>query len=147
MKKINFKKLYAILTRYIAFFLCMFAVYVCSYVVITSMIFGHFTFPMNFIWYMFLVAAIISAILNSILSFNRLNFIIQSLLIYVTITASIYFIGFFTNIFTRDVSFWIFSIIINLVGLCILLGIVTVRRTIENKDLNAKLKDYQEKDN
>ncbi len=147
MKKINYKMLYAIITRYIAFFLSMFAVYVVSYTIITSFIFGQFMLPMNYIWYMCIIALVISMILNVILAFNKLNFIIQSLLIYLIIAASIYFVGFFTNIFTRDISFWFFSLIINLVGLCILLGIVIIRRTIENKDLNAKLKDYQEKDN
>lgn len=147
MKRVNYKKIYAIVKRNIAFFLSMFAVYVVSYMIITSLIFNQFMFPMNYIWYMCLIALIISLILNVILSFDKLNFIVQSLLIYLTITISIYVVGFFTNIFTRDISFWIFSLVINLVGLCILLGIVIIRRILENKDLNAKLKDFQEKDN
>ena len=78
-----------------------------------------------------------------ILSLNKLNCIIQAVLIYITVTISIYFVGFYTNIFTRDGSFWLFSLIINLSGLCILLGYVMIKRTIENKTLNEKLKNYQ----
>lgn len=143
MKKITFNKIYCLLRKYVTLFLCLFGVYVGSYAFITSVIFKNFYFPLNYLGYMLLISCIISLIIMVILQFNRLNFILQYLLIYVVVTASIYFIGFFTNIFIQNVSFWIFSLIINLCGLCVLLGYVIIRRTIENKDLNNQLKKYQ----
>ena len=123
--------------------MCLFTIYIGCYSIVNALIFKNFYFPLNYIGFIYLISMVISLILMIILSLNKLNFIIQAVLIYITVTISIYFVGFYTNIFTRDGSFWLFSLIINLSGLCILLGYVMIKRTIENKKLNEKLKNYQ----
>jgi hypothetical protein len=40
----------------------------------------------------------------------------------------------------------LFSLIINLAGLSLLFGIIIVKRTLENRDLNKKLQSYQDRD-
>ena len=93
-----------------------------------------------------MTACVVAAILSLVLYFDKLNFIVQAVLIYVIVTISIYFVGFYTNCFTTDKNFWLFSLIINLIGLTLLFGVIIVKRTIENKDLNKKLQQFQERD-
>lgn len=146
MNKINLKKIYFILVRFISFLLCLFAVYVGCYSVISLSIFKQYIFPINYIGILFFTACIVAAILTLVLYFDKLNFIVQAVLIYVIVTISIYFVGFYTNCFTADGNFWLFSLIINLAGLTLLFGVVIVKRTLENRDLNKKLQQYQDRD-
>ena len=146
MNKLKLKKIMFILVRFISFMLCMFAVYVGCYSVISLAIFKQYIFPINYIGILFLTAAIVAAILTGLMYFNKLNFIVQAVLVYVIVTVSIYFIGFFTNCFTQNRDFWLFSLIINLAGLSLLFGIIIVKRTLENRDLNKKLQNYQDRD-
>ncbi len=146
MNKINLKKIYFILVRFISFLLCLFAVYVGCYAVISLSIFKQYIFPINYIGILFFTACIVAAILTLVLSFDKLNFIVQAVLIYVIVTISIYFVGFYTNCFTTDGNFWLFSLIINLAGLTLLFGVIIIKRTLENRDLNKKLQQYQERD-
>lgn len=141
--KLSLNKVLFYLRRYLLLFMCLFTIYIGCYSIVNALIFKNFYFPLNYIGFIYLISMVISLILVIILSLNKLNFIIQAVLIYITVTISIYFVGFYTNIFTRDGSFWLFSLIINLSGLCILLGYVMIKRTIENKKLNEKLKNYQ----
>ena len=146
MNNINLKKIYFIFTRYVSFLLILFAVYVGSYAFISLNIFKQYIFPINYISILFITACIVAAILSVVLYFDKLNFIVQAVLIYVIVTISIYFVGFYTNCFTTDTNFWLFSLIINLIGLTLLFGVIIVKRTIENKDLNKKLQQFQERD-
>ena len=146
MNKLKLKKIMFILVRFISFTLCMFAVYVGCYSVISLAIFKQYIFPINYIGILFLTASIVAAILTGLMYFNKLNFIVQAILVYVIVTVSIYFIGFFTNCFTQNRDFWLFSLIINLAGLSLLFGIIIVKRTLENRDLNKKLQNYQDRD-
>ena len=146
MNKINLKKIYFILVRFISFLLCLFAVYVGCYAVISLSIFKQYIFPINYIGILFLTACIVAAILTLVLHFDKLNFIVQAVLIYVIVTISIYFVGFYTNCFTTDGNFWLFSLIINLAGLTLLFGVIIIKRTLENRDLNKKLQQYQDRD-
>lgn len=146
MNKLKLKKTMFILVRFISFMLCMFAVYVGCYSVISLTIFKQYIFPINYIGILFLTASIVAAILTALMYFNKLNFIVQAVLVYVIVTISIYFIGFYTNCFTQNRDFWLFSLIINLAGLSLLFGIIIVKRTLENRDLNKKLQSYQDRD-
>ena len=146
MNNLNIKKIYFVITRYISFLLSLFAVYVGSYSLISLWIFKQYIFPINYIGVLFLTAAIVALILSLVLYFDKLNFIVQAVLIYVIVTISIYFVGFYTNCFTTDTNFWLFSLIINLIGLSLLFGVIIIKRTLENKDLNKKLQQYQERD-
>lgn len=146
MNKLKLKKTMFILVRFISFMLCMFAVYVGCYSVISLTIFKQYIFPINYIGILFLTASIVAAILTALMYFNKLNFIVQAVLVYVIVTISIYFIGFYTNCFTQNSDFWLFSLIINLAGLSLLFGIIIVNRTLENRDLNKKLQSYQDRD-
>ena len=146
MNKLKLKKIMFILVRFISFMLCMFAVYVGCYSVISLTIFKQYIFPINYIGILFLTASIVAAILTALMYFNKLNFIVQAVLVYVIVTISIYFIGFYTNCFTQNRDFWLFSLIINLAGLSLLFGIIIVKRTLENRDLNKKLQSYQDRD-
>lgn len=146
MKKINLRKIYFILVRFISFLLCLFAVYVGCYSVISLSIFKQYIFPINYIGILFFTACIVAAILTLVLYFDKLNFIVQAVLIYVIVTISIYFVGFYTNCFTTDGNFWLFSLIINLAGLTLLFGVIIIKRTLENRDLNKKLQQYQDRD-
>jgi hypothetical protein len=146
MSNINLKKIYFIFTRYVSFLLILFAVYVGSYAFISLCVFKQYIFPINYISILFITACIVAAILSVVLYFDKLNFIVQAVLIYVIVTISIYFVGFYTNCFTTDTNFWLFSLIINLIGLTLLFGVIIVKRTIENKDLNKKLQQFQERD-
>lgn len=146
MNKINLRKIYFILVRFISFLLCLFAVYVGCYSVISLSIFKQYIFPINYIGILFFTACIVAAILTLVLYFDKLNFIVQAVLIYVIVTISIYFVGFYTNCFTTDGNFWLFSLIINLAGLTLLFGVIIIKRTLENRDLNKKLQQYQDRD-
>ncbi len=146
MDKKIIRKWYLILIRFISFLLSLFAVYVGCYAVISLSIFKQYIFPINYIGILFLTACIVAAILTVVLYFDKLNFIVQAVLIYIIVTASIYFVGFYTNCFTSDNDFWLFSSIINLAGLSLLFGVIVVKRTLENRDLNKKLQKYQERD-
>ena len=146
MNKINLKKIYFILVRFISFLLCLFAVYVGCYAVISLSIFKQYIFHINYIGILFLTACIVAAILTLVLYFDKLIFIVQAVLIYVIVTISIYFVGFYTNCFTTDGNFWLFSLIINLAGLTLLFGVIIIKRTLENRDLNKKLQQYQDRD-
>lgn len=146
MDKKLIRKWYLILIRFISFLLSLFAVYVGCYAVISLSIFKQYIFPINYIGILFLTACIVAAILTVVLYFDKLNFIVQAVLIYIIVTASIYFVGFYTNCFTSDNDFWLFSSIINLAGLSLLFGVIVVKRTLENRDLNKKLQKYQERD-
>lgn len=146
MNKLKLKKIMLILARFISFMLCMFAVYVGCYSVISLAIFKQYIFPINYIGILFFTASIVAAILTALMYFNKLNFIVQAVLVYVIVTISIYFIGFYTNCFTQNRDFWLFSLIINLAGLSLLFGIIIVKRTLENRDLNKKLQNYQDRD-
>ena len=97
MNKLKLKKTMFILVRFISFMLCMFAVYVGCYSVISLTIFKQYIFPINYIGILFLTASIVAAILTALMYFNKLNFIVQAVLVYVIVTISIYFIGFYTN--------------------------------------------------
>lgn len=146
MSKINLKKIYFMFTRYVSFLLVLFAVYVGSYSFISLSIFKQYIFPINYIGILFLTASIVAFILLIVLYFDKLNFILQAVIIYVIVTISIYFVGFYTNCFTTDKNFWLFSLIINLIGLTLLFGVIIIKRTLENRDLNKKLQQYQERD-
>lgn len=146
MNKLKLKKIMFILARFVSFMLCMFAVYVGCYSVISLAIFKQYIFPINYIGILFFTASIVAAILTALMYFNKLNFIVQAVLVYVIVTISIYFIGFYTNCFTQNRDFWLFSLIINLAGLSLLFGIIIVKRTLENRDLNKKLQNYQDRD-
>ena len=146
MNKLKLKKIMFILVRFISFMLCMFAVYVGCYSVISLAIFKQYIFPINYIGILFFTASIVAVILTALMYFNKLNFIVQAVLVYVIVAISIYFIGFYTNCFTQDRDFWLFSLIINLAGLSLLFGIIIVKRTLENRDLNKKLQNYQDRD-
>ena len=146
MNKLKLKKIMLILARFISFMLCMFAVYVGCYSVISLAIFKQYIFPINYIGILFFTASIVAVILTALMYFNKLNFIVQAVLVYVIVAISIYFIGFYTNCFTQDRDFWLFSSIINLAGLSLLFGIIIVKRTLENRDLNKKLQNYQDRD-
>lgn len=146
MNNLNLKKIYFILTRYVSFLLILFAVYVGSYSIISLAIFKQYIFPINYIGVLFITACLVAAILSLVLYFDIFNFIVQAVLIYVIVTISIYFVGFYTNCFTTDTNFWLFSLIINLIGLSLLFGVIIIKRTLENKDLNKKLQQYQDRD-
>ena len=146
MNKLKLKKIMLILARFISFMLCMFAVYVGCYSVISLAIFKQYIFPINYIGILFFTASIVAVILTALMYFNKLNFIVQAVLVYVIVAISIYFIGFYTNCFTQNRDFWLFSLIINLAGLSLLFGIIIVKRTLENRDLNKKLQNYQDRD-
>ena len=146
MNKIMLRKIFFITKRYISTMLTMFALYVGCYALISGFVFDQFIFPLNYLLIIFITACLVSAIVTGILEINKLNFIVQAVSIYVIVTISIYFVGFYTNRFTRDNNFWIFSLIINLVCLCILFGIIIIKRTLENKKLNNQLQKYQERD-
>ena len=146
MNKEVLKKIYYVFKRYISTLLSIFAVYVGCYGFISVLVFDQYTLPLNYLFIIFITACIVAAILTGILIINKLNFIVQAILIYVIVTISIYFVGFYTNRFTRDNNFWIYSTIINLTCLSILFGIIIIKRTIENKKLNAQLQKYQERD-
>ena len=108
MSKISLRKIYTILIRFISFLLILFAVYVGSYAFISLSIFKQYIFPINYITVLFLTACVVAAILSLVLYFDKLNFIVQAVLIYVIVTISIYFVGFYTNCFTTDKNFWLF---------------------------------------
>mgnify|MGYP003441690149 FL=1 len=146
MNKLKLKKIMFILARFVSFMLCMFAVYVGCYSVISLAIFKQYIFPINYIGILFFTASIVAVILTALMYFNKLNFIVQAVLVYVIVAISIYFIGFYTNCFTQNRDFWLFSLIINLAGLSLLFGIIIVKRTLENRDLNKKLQNYQDRD-
>lgn len=146
MNKALMKKIFYFVERFFSLALILFAVYVFCYGVISLAIFKQHIFPINYILVLFVTACVISLVLTIILDINKLNFILQAILIYIIVTASVYFVGFYTNCFTYDVSFWIFSLIINLIALGILFGIIYVKRILENRDLNKKLQSYKERD-
>lgn len=146
MNKTLMKKVFYFIERFFALALILFAVYVFCYGVISLAIFKQHIFPINYIIVLFITACIISLVLTLLLLLDKLNFILQAVLIYLIVTISVYFVGFYTNCFTYDVSFWIFSLLINLIGLAILFVILYIKRSIENRDLNQKLKDYKERD-
>ena len=146
MNKKLVKRCYLILIRFISFLLSLFAVYVGCYAVISLGVFKQYIFPINYLGVLFFTACIVAAILTVVLYFDKLNFIVQAVLIYVIVTISIYFVGFYTNCFTTDKNFWLFSLIINLIGLTLLFGVIIIKRTLENRDLNNKLQKYQERD-
>ena len=146
MSKELLKKIYFIFKRYLSTLLSMFAVFVGCYGFISVLVFNQYILPLNYVLMIFITACIVAAILTGILIINKLNFIVQAVLIYVIVTISIYFVGFYTNRFTRDNDFWLFSIIINLVCISLLFGIITIKRTLENKKLNSQLQKYQERD-
>lgn len=146
MNKKLVKRCYLILVRFISFLLSLFAVYVGCYAVISLGVFKQYIFPINYLSILFFTACVVAAILTIVLYFDKLNFIVQAVLIYVIVTISIYFVGFYTNCFTTDKNFWLFSLIINLIGLTLLFGVIIIKRTLENRDLNNKLQKYQERD-
>lgn len=146
MNKKLVKRCYLILIRFISFLLSLFAVYVGCYAVISLGVFKQYIFPINYLSILFFTACVVAAILTIVLYFDKLNFIVQAVLIYVIVTISIYFVGFYTNCFTTDKNFWLFSLIINLIGLTLLFGVIIIKRTLENRDLNNKLQKYQERD-
>ncbi|MBQ4571501.1 MAG: hypothetical protein IJB21_07380 [Bacilli bacterium] len=146
MNKKLVKRCYLILIRFISFLLSLFAVYVGCYAIISLGVFKQYIFPINYLGVLFFTACIVAAILTVVLYFDKLNFIVQAVLIYVIVTISIYFVGFYTNCFTTDKNFWLFSLIINLIGLTLLFGVIIIKRTLENRDLNNKLQKYQERD-
>ena len=146
MNKKLVKRCYLILVRFISFLLSLFAVYVGCYAIISLGVFKQYIFPINYLSVLFFTACIVAAILTVVLYFDKLNFIVQAVLIYVIVTISIYFVGFYTNCFTTDKNFWLFSLIINLIGLSLLFGVIIIKRTLENRDLNQKLQKYQERD-
>ena len=146
MNKKLVKRCYLILVRFVSFLLSLFAVYVGCYAVISLGVFKQYIFPINYLSVLFFTACIVAAILTVVLYFDKLNFIVQAVLIYVIVTISIYFVGFYTNCFTTDKNFWLFSLIINLIGLSLLFGVIIIKRTLENRDLNKKLQKYQERD-
>ena len=146
MNKKLVKRCYLILVRFISFLLSLFAVYVGCYAVISLGVFKQYIFPINYLSILFFTACVVAAILTIVLYFDKLNFIVQAVLIYVIVTISIYFVGFYTNCFTTDKNFWLFSLIINLIGLTLLFGVIIIKRTLENRDLNKKLQKYQERD-
>lgn len=146
MNKKLVKRCYLILVRFISFLLSLFAVYVGCYAIISLGVFKQYIFPINYLSVLFFTACIVAAILTVVLYFDKLNFIVQAVLIYVIVTISIYFVGFYTNCFTTDKNFWLFSLIINLIGLSLLFGVIIIKRTLENRDLNKKLQKYQERD-
>ena len=124
MNKALMKRIFYFVERFFSLALILFAVYVFCYGVISLAIFKQHIFPINYILVLFVTACVISLVLTIILDINKLNFILQAILIYIIVTASVYFVGFYTNCFTYDVSFWIFSLIINLIALGILFGII-----------------------
>lgn len=142
----NIDKILSLVSRFVSFVLYLFAIYLTVYLAITFFVFGNYFIPINYILYILVVALGASLLLSIILSINSLNDLIQVLLVYATIVSSIYFVGFFTNCFIRNSTFWISSIIINLVGLCILFVVIAIRRTYENKLLNQTLKNFKERD-
>lgn len=146
MNKNKLRKCYYVLIRFISFLLSLFAVYVGCYAIISLSIFKQYIFPINYLTVLFFTACIVAAILTAVMYFDKLNFIVQAVLIYVIVTISIYFVGFYTNCFTTDKSFWLFSLIINLAGLTLLFSVIIIKRTLENRDLNKKLQEYQERD-
>ncbi|MBE6131266.1 MAG: hypothetical protein E7183_06045 [Erysipelotrichaceae bacterium] len=146
MNKKLVKRCYLILVRFMSFLLSLFAVYVGCYAVISLGVFKQYIFPINYLSILFFTACIVAAILTVVLYFDKINFIVQAVLIYVIVTISIYFVGFYTNCFTTDKNFWLFSLIINLIGLTLLFGVIIIKRTLENRDLNKKLQKYQERD-
>lgn len=146
MNKALIRKIYFISVRFVSFMLCLFAVYVGCYSVISLCIFKQYIFPINYINFLFATACIVGAILTALMYFNKINFIVQAVLIYVIVAVSIYFIGFYTNCFTQNRDFWLFSLIINLAGLSLLFGVIIIKRTLENRDLNKKLQNYQDRD-
>lgn len=146
MNKKLVKRCYLILVRFVSFLLSLFAVYVGCYAVISLGVFKQYIFPINYLSVLFFTACIVAAILTVVLYFNKINFIVQAVLIYIIVTISIYFVGFYTNCFTTDKNFWLFSLIINLIGLSLLFGVIIIKRTLENRDLNKKLQKYQERD-
>ena len=77
MNKLKLKKTMFILVRFISFMLCMFAVYVGCYSVISLTIFKQYIFPINYIGILFLTASIVAAILTALMYFNKLTFIIK----------------------------------------------------------------------
>lgn len=138
-------QIFLYLKRYLSFVLCLFAIYMGCYVVITHFVFGNYNLPITYISYIFVISLITSLILLIILRINKLSFIGQIVLIYITITISIYFVGFLTKCFKNDATFWISSLVINLIGLVILLLVMLIKNYLENKKLNDTLKDYKEK--
>lgn len=146
MDKKTLRTCYLIFIRFVSFVLSLFAVYVGCYAVISLSIFKQYIFPINYVGILFFTACIVAAILTAVLYFDKLNFIVQAVLIYVIVTISIYFVGFYTNCFTTDKDFWLFSLIINLAGLTLLFSVIIIKRTLENRNLNRKLQEYQERD-
>lgn len=140
------EKIFSILKKYISQALYLFAIYLSLYVVITFFVFGNYVIPINYIAYILIVALLASVVLSIIININHLTAIIQGLLVYITILVSTYCVGFFTNCFTRTSAFFIASIIINLIGLCILFVGIIIKRTFENKKLNETLQSYKERE-
>lgn len=134
------------LKKFISAFLAMFTTYTCMYTLIATLFLERFSFPFVYIRFIFFISIITSLILLFILKLNKLNFIMQTTLIYLVITLSIYFIGFYTLIFVNTKAFWLASILINVVGFIVILGIVWIKKIIENKKLNNSLNKFKGSD-
>lgn len=138
-------KILKYLLYYISLLFATFTVYVLGYSLITSTIFHFFNLPLNYLLYILLVSIVVTIILVLILKIESINAYFQTSLIYITYSISIYVIGFVTKCFIMNSTFWISSILINLVGAIIILSITLINRSVENKRLNRILNEYKEK--
>lgn len=125
-------------------FLIVLPITMFVYVIIEHFIFEQNAVHFSYLFYITLIAAAFSVILNLFYRINRINSLVQIIITYFLIVIMMYSIGIISGWYNeRLIAYILYGLLFNFIGVSLIATIVLLTRHVQFKKLNNDLEKYK----
>ena len=138
-------KVFKICKSMLLTFLIVLPITMFVYVTVEHFIFEQNAVHFSYLFYITLIAAVFSVILNLFYRINRINSLVQIIITYFLIVIMMYSIGLISGWYNeRLVAYILYGLLFNFIGVSVIATIVLLTRHLQFKKLNSDLEKYKE---
>lgn len=138
-------KVFKICKSMLLTFLIVLPITMFVYVTVEHFIFEQNAVHFSYLFYITLIAAVFSVILNLFYRINRINSLVQIIITYFLIVIMMYSIGLISGWYNeRLVAYILYGLLFNFIGVSLIATIVLLTRHLQFKKLNSDLEKYKE---
>lgn len=138
-------KVFKIYKSMLLTFLIVLPITMFVYVIVEHFIFEQNAVHFSYLFYITLIAAVFSVILNLFYRINRINSLVQIIITYFLIVIMMYSIGLISGWYNeRLVAYILYGLLFNFIGVSLIATIVLLTRHLQFKKLNSDLEKYKE---
>ncbi|MBQ3001157.1 MAG: DUF3021 family protein [Bacilli bacterium] len=138
-------KVFKICKSMLLTFLIVLPITMFVYVIVEHFIFEQNAVHFSYLFYITLIAAVFSVILNLFYRINRINSLVQIIITYFLIVIMMYSIGLISGWYNERLAAYIlYGLLFNFIGVSVIATIVLLTRHLQFKKLNSDLEKYKE---